>query len=319
MSLVKNPRMTEKKVAANRRNQALCHVPERGERGERVRAALLRSGFDMQAEETAMRALGEEPAHFQDLLDALWEEWNPAGGLPEGVVIRLARAMWLMNRADRMQEGYAVRQATEVSTGRDDRLHVQMMRLKMTEDSLRLLVQSVAREHYVTTPTDLEKIKNLHQEGVLKDMGEIAFALFYQLQAPGTDENGLDECEKARMIVRQVKDIFGITPEPEDEPANSGQPLEEGGDGQYSNISPAEWQGRERPRQLLENILRRQAATCEARRKAAREESRIGPSPYERAAEIAPSHPNARLVQRMQDSNLREVRRLTSLMLKIKR
>ena len=61
MSLVKSPRMTEKKGAANRRNQALCHATQRGERGERVRAALLRSGFDMQAEETAMRALGEEP------------------------------------------------------------------------------------------------------------------------------------------------------------------------------------------------------------------------------------------------------------------
>jgi hypothetical protein len=44
-----------------------------------------------------------------------------------------------------------------------------------------------------------------------------------------------------------------------------------------------------------------------------------GLSPYERAAEIAPTHPNARVMRRMQDSKLREVRRLTNLLLKIKR
>ncbi len=44
-----------------------------------------------------------------------------------------------------------------------------------------------------------------------------------------------------------------------------------------------------------------------------------GPSPYELAAEIAPSHADALLMRRMQDANLREVRRLTNLLLKIKR
>jgi hypothetical protein len=30
------------------------------------------------------------------------------GSFQEGLVIRLARATWLMNRADRMQEGYGL-------------------------------------------------------------------------------------------------------------------------------------------------------------------------------------------------------------------
>ena len=107
-------------------------------------------------------------------------------------MIRLARATWLMNRADRMQEGYAVRQAEDVSSGRQDRLHAKMMRLKMTEDRLRRLAQAVATPHYVTPREDLEKMKSLHEEGVLKDMGEIALALFYELQAPGTEEDCID-------------------------------------------------------------------------------------------------------------------------------
>ena len=336
MSLIKKPAMTEKKVAANRRNQNLCHGPGTDQRGECIRAALLRFGFDTPAEERAMRALGEDPAHFQELLEVLWEEWNPAGGLQEGVVIRLARALWLTNRADRMQEGYAVRQAQEVSVGREDRVHAQMMRLKMTEERLRRLAESVECEHYVTTPEDLEKMKNLHQEGALKDMGEIALALFYQLQPPGWGEDGVDPEEKARRMVAQAKEIFGIgttaafppppnvTPDsrqieqdPQDAQADVQQADEK--DTRHPNISAAEWEARERPRQLLENILKRQVEICATQRKALLKESVNGPSPYERAAEIAPTHPNARLMRKMQDSNFREVRRLTNLLLKIKR
>ena len=161
MSLVKSPRMTEKKVAANQRNQKLAHDSVTDERRERIRAALLRFGFNAQAEEMAMRALGEDPAHFQELLEGLWEEWNPAGGLQEGVVIRLARAMWLMNRADRMQEGYAVRQAQDVNSGRQDRLHAQMMRLKITADSLRLarpIGSARALRHHSRRPGEDEEL-----------------------------------------------------------------------------------------------------------------------------------------------------------------
>jgi len=357
MSLIKKHTMTEKKLAGNRRNQKFCHGPVTDEGRERIRAALRRFGYNAPAEEAAMRALGEEPADFQELLEGLWEEWDPAGASQEGVVISLARALWLMNRAARMQEGYAVRQATEVSSGRQDRLHVQMMRLKMTEERLQRVAQAVANEHYVTTPEDLERMKNLHQEGVLKEMGEIALALLYQLQPPDTGEDGVDRNEQQRRVLVRIKEIFGLnsdtppavrlppassqpqdcqqdagtaemppgsSPAPADLPTTSGQ-VPAGAiqpartEVQYPRITAEEWEARERPRQLLENLLTRQVETCKAQRKAILKESVKGPSPYERAAEIAPTHPDARLMRRMQDSNLREVRRLTNLLLKFKR
>jgi hypothetical protein len=391
MSLIKKHVMTEKKIAANRRNQEHSHAPVADELGARIRAALLHFGYNLQAEELAMRALGEDPGQFQELLERLWEEYKPVGISQEGLVIRLARALWLMNRADRMQEGYAVRQATAVSSGREDHAHAQMMRLKHTEDRLRRLAQSVAQDDYVTTPHDLEMMRTLHQEGVAKEMGEIALALFLELQGPPRQEGSVNSMEEARLMVAQAKEIFGIgmnapfappvsgapaggqpaespqgdgatvaslapefspapgnvaptfgacpelaegsayaelkfsaTPSPANLPAKSGQvPVGvtqvEKNRQRYSGITPAEWEARERPRQLLENILRRQVETCEAQRKAAREEARRGPSPYERAAEIAPTHPNARLMRGMQDSNFQEVQRVTNLLLRMKR
>jgi hypothetical protein len=325
--------MTEKKVAANRRNRNLSHGPATDEGRDRIRAAHLRHGFYAPAEEVAMRALGEDPAHFQELLEGLWETYNPADAAQEGLVIRLARATWLMNRADRMQEGYAVRQAQGVNQGREERLHAQMMRLKMTAESLRRLVQSVEREHYVTRPEDLEMMKNLHQEGVVKEMAEIALALFYRLQPPGTGEDGLDPYERARRMVAQAKEIFGIGTTPEfapqandaldsSDPSESQQVAdagEEEKDARFPSITPAEWEARKRPRQLLENILRRQVQICEAQRKAILKDSLAGPSPYERAAEIAPTHLNAPAIQRLEDYNLRQVERITGLLMKIKR
>jgi hypothetical protein len=339
VSLVKKPTITDKKLAANRRNQQFCNGPMMPEGRERIRAAHLRHGFYVKAEEVALRSLGEDPAQFQELLDGLWEEFSPAGSLQEGLVIRLTRAMWLMNRADRMQEGYALRQAKDVSTGRENRLHAQMMRLTMTAESLRLLARSVAREYYVTPAADLEIIKNLHQEGVLKEMGDIALALFYQLQAPGTGQDGVDREDAQRRVLARIKEIFGLYPEPAPKPnatpgsnqqeasAHGADATEEGQQDagatnqikRYPNITEAEWEARERARQLLENILTRQVEMCEAQRKAVLKESLTGPSPYERAAEIAPLHADAPRMWRMQDSYFREVRRITNLLLKIQR
>jgi hypothetical protein len=111
MSLRRKPTITPQGIAASRANGKRSHGPTTAARRERIRAALLRLGSDVQAEEMAMRALGEDPVQFQDLLDALWQEWDPVGGLQEELVISLARAIWLKNRAVRMQEGYALRLA----------------------------------------------------------------------------------------------------------------------------------------------------------------------------------------------------------------
>jgi hypothetical protein len=257
--------------------------------------------------------------------------------LPSAMQVELAehltQVVWRWKRAGRMQEGYALRLAKQANLTRDDRQHAQMMRLKITAETLRRLARSVAHEHYVTSREDIEIMKNLHQEGVLKDMAEIALALFYQLQAPGTSEDGLDPEEQGRRLVAQVKEIFGIgmtapfappvNVAPDSSPLEESQPdvqaAQDENDARYPSITTAEWEARERPRQLLENILTRQVEICEAQRQAILKDSLAGPSPYERAAEIALAHPEAALMQRMEESSFRQIWRIINLLLKIQR
>jgi hypothetical protein len=108
-----------------------------------------------------------------------------------------------------------------------------------------------------------------------------------------------------------------LSPAPADLKVGAPQPAEN--DKRYPSITAAEWEARQRPRHLLENILKRLAEACEEQRKAVLQESLKGPSPYERAAEIAPTHPNAAQLLKMEDQNLRQIERITSLLMKIKR
>ncbi len=54
MSLVKKPTMTEKKIAANRRNQNLSHGPVMVEGKERMGAARRREGFYAKPQEAVL-------------------------------------------------------------------------------------------------------------------------------------------------------------------------------------------------------------------------------------------------------------------------
>ena len=340
MSLIQKE-VTEKQLAANRRNGSQSQGPATPEGKERIGAAQLRHGFYAKAQETALLSLGEDPAHFEELLAGLRQEFTPAGTLQEKLVIRLARVLWLMDRCDRSQEGAALRRAQSADQGRDNRLHARMMRLKMTAETLRSLARSVGCWHYVTPREDLEVMKKLHQEGVAGEMGEIAMDLFYQLQDPATDKDGVSEEERYRGAINSFRSVFGLgqiespvkmlTPEgdqivirPEgyeeiEAPSEGEEGEDSEKDDRYPKITEEDWKARERARKLLRNILTRQVEACESQRKALLKESLAGPSPYELAAEIAPGHAEALLMRRMQDANMREVRRLTNLLLKIKR
>ena len=331
--------MTEEKLAANRRNGGQSQGAVTDEGKARIGAAQFRHGRYSQGEETALCGLGEDPAEFEELLAGLREEFTPAGALQEKLVTRLARVLALVDRYDRQLEGDALRRARIADNGRDNRVHARMMRLKMTAETLRSLARSVAAWHYVTPLEDLEVMKKLHLEGVAAEMGEIALNLFYQLQKPGTGEHGEDPDEKNRRVVNSMRSIFGlgkieapvamltpagetlvVRPEGYQEASPDGEEDEDSDkDDRYPSITAEDRKARERARKLLRNILTRQVEVCETQRKALLRESLAGPSPYELAAEVASPPAETLQMRRVQDANLREVRRLTNLLLKIQR
>lgn len=327
MSLVKKPTMSDKKIAANRRNidRAQGLRTEQGREG--LGAAHLRHGVYAKAQTVALRSLGEDPAQFKELLEGLCEEFTPVGSLQEQLVMRLARTLWLVDRADRVQEGHTLRQARSADQGRENRLHARMMRLRMTAGSLQSLARSVALEHYVTRPNDLELMKGLQQEPELGEMGGIAYALFCQLQDPGAvDDLGRPTAtyEQQRQVLLRIKEIFGLAGDHAPQSA-TGQPaddLDGAGNSKsdpFPHITAQQWDEREPVRQLLENILTHQAELCEAQRQRLLKDAVGGLSLYERAAESAPSPTDALLMRRLQDANMREVRRVTNMLLKMKR
>jgi hypothetical protein len=372
MSLIKKPRMTEKKLAAVRKMQKLSHGPATPEGRARICDAHLRHGFYSKSDEVALRALGEDPDDFRELLEGLADDRTAAAALRKSLGEHMARAFWRMRRAYRMQEGYALRQAKEEDATREGRLHVRMMRLKMISRNWQLLVESVKNPHYVTTPQDLEMMKHLHSDGVAKDMSEVALALFYQLQEPGTlhpGDEGFEDAEEAaktRRVMTKIRGIFGLDPLPDDREdtprvrpnapqqpgrqdagatetdaapnfgptdadpsaatAGSGQALEVAAPAPeteeadlYPDITEEQWAAREDARQFLENILTHQIEMFDAQHHDLLRQSVAGPSPHERAAEIAPTHPNAVLMQRIEDSNFRQASRMASLFIRLKR
>ena len=210
MSLRKKSTMTEESIAASQANGRESHGPATFEGRERIRAARTRHGFYSQAEAMALTCLGEDPADLERLRKNLHNNLQPPSPLEEELAEHLAQVVWRWRRASRMQEGFALRLAKDANLTRDDRLHAQMMRLKITAETLRRLAQSVAQEDYITPREDLEIMKNLHQEGSVKEIGEVALALFYQLQKPGTDGNGVDPDEQSRRALVRIKAIFGL-------------------------------------------------------------------------------------------------------------
>jgi len=362
MSLVKKPRMTERKRAADRRNQKLSHGPKTAQGRANIRDTHLRHGFYSKSEEDALRALGENPEDFREVLQGLRDSRTAAASLEARLGERMARALWRMERADRMQEGHALRLARQQEAGREGRVHMQMMRLKMVSGNWQLLAERVARPRYLTTRQDLELMHHLHKEGVAGEMSEVALALFYQLREPGLAPPGdpafedQEEEAKRRRVMNKIRGIFGLDALPheptkriprarpgpcEDEDDGGGLPVgraaagenpapdcDPSGSEEDAGISEADtnpaitevqWEKREPVRQLLENLLRRQVQLFDDQHRALMREVLQGPSPQERAAEVTPTHSNSPILQRMEDSNLRQFARMANLYVKVKR
>jgi len=138
MSLMKRRTLTGKQKAASRTNGGRSQGPASREGRERIRNANTRHGFYSKAEAVALACLGEDAADLDRLRKNLHEDLQPPGALREELAEHLAQVVWRWKRAGRMQEGFALRLAKDANLTREDRLHAQMMRLKITDGRIQL-------------------------------------------------------------------------------------------------------------------------------------------------------------------------------------
>jgi hypothetical protein len=247
----------------------------------RAAQANLRHGFYSQAQNGALAALGEDPKEYAGLMNSLAN--NLVEGLEGELVQRIGDTLWRMKRADRMQNGLA---AKRVQSG-------------------------LEREQLIAAPRMLR----------IHDIYEALCAIGRMLNRP--------DSTPAPGEIEALMNAFGATP-PEDgrtlfpllrcygeAAAKAPVPANENG-GTESVPSADEGQEREAARQKLDAALDKVMMPYARDSEMLMEMNDKVRSPENIAALMAPQDEKALLMQRMEDSNLRQLWRLTNILAKVR-
>ena len=151
MPLIKKPSMTEKNRAAHQRNARQSRGAATPQGQERSRAAHLRHGFYSQERDEALRALGEDPADLAALIDAAHQEWRPATPFQAGLSEWLARLLWRMQRAERIQESLVAGKVLQRTKHRHD-LAVELQKKFNDRTAILSLLKNNASDPRFYTP-----------------------------------------------------------------------------------------------------------------------------------------------------------------------
>ncbi len=109
MSLIESPEMTEAKLEAQRANSRKSRGPVTRHGKANSAAANLRHGFYSTTRAPALLALGEDPEEYLKLMESLHDDLQPRPGLENLLVERMGETLWRMGRAQRMEEGLALK------------------------------------------------------------------------------------------------------------------------------------------------------------------------------------------------------------------
>jgi len=152
MALVRMPEMTDKNLAAHRRNARQSRGAATPEGRERSRAANLRHGYYSRINDQALTALGEDPQDLAALIAGAHEQWRPANPHQIWITERLARLQWKIDRSDRMQENAMARAIQQVEKLRAEKaLHARYGYADVS-GALGALPADALRPDYYTPP-----------------------------------------------------------------------------------------------------------------------------------------------------------------------
>ncbi|MGD1157143.1 MAG: hypothetical protein ABSA41_15100 [Terriglobia bacterium] len=282
MSLTQKRKMTQKNLAAHRSNGPQSRGPATPAGKARSAASKLRHGFYSQARDEALLALGEDPDDYARLLKSLADDLQPREGLESELVLRMARALWRMQRSERMQDGLAMKRVASGMQSEELLAGSKLLRNYRAQERLEALGTALTRRDYLPSAAEIQAFAENMGSNPSPEMQRV----FVLLQALGKP--------------------------PQDNPGPASESLD-------TLLEPAgEGPGPEAARQELQALLDELVDTYRKACSLLMQQCENVRSPENRAALMAPQDENALLMQRMEDSSLRQLWRLTNVLIKVR-
>jgi hypothetical protein len=246
----------------------------------RAAKANLRHGFYSQADPEVLRALGEDPAEYRRMMKSL--ETDLPEAMKAQIVGRIGRTFWRMQRAERMQDGLALKRVRKGTETEEFIAAPQTLEVCQTYEALCAPYRPINNPD---PPPSRQDVENL-------------------IGAFGPKPP--DEIKKAFPLYRAYWEAAWKAPIPDEEGESNPTP------------STAELErdaAREKFEAALDPVTKKYARSQDLLMKRL-EQVR---SPENIAALMAPKEENAMLMQRMEDSSLRQLWRLTNILLKLRK
>jgi hypothetical protein len=271
MSLMKKPASTDKSLERSRRNGRKSQGAVTPEGKARAARANLRHGYYARESTEVMVALGENPRDYRRMMESL--ENNLSEGLESQLVGALGRALWRLQRSERMQDGLALKR---VHAGMQKENLMNSLRLMPKYNDYDRLIE-LSRE--ITDPDFFPSAARIH--AFIGGFGD----------SPSAGIQGLIPLLEALRKARP------------------------GEDGEAPNSTPTQAQS---AREKLQDALDEVIVTQDRCIRLLTKESEQIESAGNMAALMAPMDEKSVLMQRMEDSSLRQLWRLTHILMKIR-
>lgn len=283
MSLIRKRRLTEKGVAANRAKARQSRGAATPLGKTHSAAARLRHGFFSNRADEPIAELGEDPKEYARLLESLVEDLQPREGLEAELVLRIRRTLWRMRRVERMEDGAALKRVHAALRAQDLGLGPKLLQVHENRQRLLDLWEALKCADYIPSPDAVDELAAGFGDASGPDLQNL-FKLLQALTDAGVEtQDPSSECAAPAALK--------TTREAERKAARSE--VVQALDKLIVNA-----------RMALDMLL---------------DESKRIRSPENIAAIMACEDSSKRLTQRMADSNIRDLWRLTRILLTLKR